>query len=243
MKPVFWPVFWFCAVASALADSIPTSTVRPLLDEVVAALPDEPLTITGTLTVRKRRGVVLQRLGFEMSVDWGGDPPVARYLVRDAFGAEMERLTVWYREGGASSYEYARGSPPAEAPRPELSARIQDSDMSWADLTLSFLWWSEGQIVGTEEIRGRECHVVDVMAPAGSDAPYARCRLWIDRDIRLLMQAEGFGPDGAPVRRLWIKSFKKIDDRWMIKDMEVESQPPVRRTKLTIHDATARTRP
>ena len=42
--------------------------------------------------------------------------------------------------------------------------------------------------------------------------------------------------NGELVRRFWIKSFKKVNERWMIKDMEVEGIPPVHRTKVSIRE-------
>jgi hypothetical protein len=101
--------------------------------------------------------------------------------------------------------------------------------------------------------------VVDVPAPtngpavaAGKDAaaagtgagrPYARVRLWIEENLRVLLQAEGYDARGEAIRRLWVQSCKKINDRWMIKEMEVQGYPEIHRTKLSIRDAKAVTQP
>ena len=71
--------------------------------------------------------------------------------------------------------------------------------------------------------------------------PYARVRLWIDEELRMLLQAEGLDAEGDVVRKLWIKSFKKVDDRWMIKDMEVQRYPIRHRTRLSIKEIVADT--
>ncbi len=59
-----------------------------------------------------------------------------------------------------------------------------------------------------------------------------------------MYRAKDQGRNGAqrfdqPIRRLWIDSFKKINDQWMIKDMEVEAEPVAHRTKLTIREVEA----
>jgi hypothetical protein len=106
------------------------------------------------------------------------------------------------------------------------------------DLSLSFLWWRGGLVVGVEQVRGRPAIVVDVAPPVDqAPDPYARVRLWIDEQARILLQAEGYGADGKAVRTLWVKSFKKIDDRWMVKDLEIQQYPAVHRTKLRVNDA------
>ena len=102
-------------------------------------------------------------------------------------------------------------------------------------LTLSFRWWPGGRVTGEEDIRGRPCHVVEVPAPAGPPGQYAAVRLWIDGQLHMLLQAEGLDAGGKQVRILWVKSFKKINDRWMLKDLEIQSSP-LHRTKLVVRE-------
>jgi hypothetical protein len=214
---------------------------RRLLEDVAARLPREPLTITGEISVRRRRGIVERRLGFEASVNWGARPRTVRYTILDDVGRERERFSVTYPDGGPR-IDYATGDPPVASPAPGLFQRVQDTDICWADLTLSFLWWRPDRMAGTEEVKGRACYVLDVLPPdppAASARGYARVRLWIDAKFRLLMQAQGYDAEQRVVRRLWVKSLKKINERWMVKDMEVESVPAVRRTRIRIHDVRA----
>lgn len=90
--------------------------------------------------------------------------------------------------------------------------------------------------MGEEEVRGRPCNIIEVSAPDGKNTGYSKAKLWIDKEIMMLLQAEGYGMDGDLKRKLWIESFKKIDDRWMVKDMEVQSYPSVHRTKLRVNE-------
>jgi len=114
-----------------------------LLQDVIAQLPREPLTIRGALKVRKRRGIVIKELQFELFANWAGRPAFARYTIRDAGGTNLEQLTVIRMEGQAVRVAYASGSPLLPSPPPDLFASIQETDMSWMDLTLSFLWWKQ----------------------------------------------------------------------------------------------------
>lgn len=218
--------------------------VRQLLEGVRAQLPHDPVTITGELTVRKRKGTVTATLGFEMFLNLGIDPATARYTIRDAFGTELEQLTVTRQTGQEPRFEYTVGSQLSASNLPSLFKPIQNTDIGWMDLTLSFLWWPEGALIRTEERRSRPCFVVKLLCPASYgrrevDGQYSKVLLWIDEKLYIVLQAEAYDSDEKLVRRLWVKSFKKINDRWMIKDMEVESFPSTHRTRLRVREVRA----
>ena len=220
----------------------PALDARQLLDDVVLRLPREPLVITGDLLVRKRKGITVSELCFEMSIDWGSVPAVAKYLLKNKKGEAVEGLTVTRKGRQKAVFTHTDAAGKQATEPPDLFAPIQDSDVSWMDLSLSFLWWSDGKISGKDEIRGRSCHIVDLPAPAEYKAKgCSRVRLWIDEERRMLMQAESYGLNDELKRRLWIKSFKKIDERWMIKDMEIQSYPDHHRTRLRVREVTADT--
>ncbi len=217
------------------ADDEPPITADALLNDVLQRFPRDPLLVRGEMIVRKRRGVELARVDFEMQVDWGADPARFRYTVFDKEGAVRRELVMQLRPGARPVLTGAEGEPIA------LDSRIESTDLTWADLSLSFLWWRGGRIVGTGQAKGRECYLVDVPAPEWDVSPngYSRVRLWIDQSLHMLLRADGFDAANKPARSLWIRSLKKTDGRWMIKDMEVQGYPPVQRTRLRIHTVTA----
>ncbi|MBN2302354.1 MAG: outer membrane lipoprotein-sorting protein [Lentisphaerae bacterium] len=218
------------------------SVVQELLDDVVRGFPRESLKISGDITVRKQRGVITREMEFEMRLDWGGNPASAEYTIRDAFGSNLEKMTVIRAENGSVTFKYASGKDLTSAACPNIGEMIQGTDMSWMDLTLGFLWWKGGSLIGQEFVRGRECHIVEIPAPANDQGPYGKVMLWIDQRLHVILQVEGYGHDGEKIRRLWVNGFKKIDDRWMIKDMEIENFPVIRRTKMRIREVGVDTR-
>jgi hypothetical protein len=242
-----------CAVLCCLrgafaAPNAPVAPVAPtaaeLLADVVARLPRQPLQVSGEIIVRRRHGIVERSFKFDMRLRWGSDPAEARYTIRDAFGSSLEEMTVRRLAGGQPIFDHAVGNPLAPDPMPGLYGAIQGTDISWTDLSLSFLWWQGGSVVATNEVRGRRCYVVEVSAPplaageaqppAGEAPAYRSARLWIDEEIRMLLQAEGLNDSGRTIRRLWVKSIRKVNDTWMIKDLEVEEVGSGHRTKLVI---------
>lgn len=211
-----------------------------ILAQVRARLPREPLALVGELQLRKKKGIIIRTLQVEAFLDLASDPSVARYTILDAVGRKLEQLTVTRPSDGDPRYEYERGFPLEPAQTPDLSSTIRDTDISWTDLTFRYLWWSGAEETGEDQVLGQPCLVVDVPAPAGEgdETPgrYARVRLWIHRSLHVVMRAEGYAEDGRILRQLWVKSLKKIDDRWMIKDMEVASYPLAHRTRFRIRD-------
>lgn len=223
----------------AAAERFPPA--RSLLDRVILALPDIPLRITGDLTARTRNGQPDMKKGVEMLLDWQADSPTARYTLRDAFGDTESHLAITWDSPRHPEYRYFAGQPLQAAPLPDLVSSIPGMDISWMDLSLSFLWWPEAVTKGREEVKGRLCWVVDLAAP---DA-FAGCsgvRLWIDPKISIMLKAESYDSSDKPIRRLEVKSFKKINERWVIKDIELTSLPEKTKTVLRVRNVEDRTR-
>ncbi|HMP75831.1 MAG TPA: outer membrane lipoprotein-sorting protein [Kiritimatiellia bacterium] len=229
-------------IPPAFAQRIPEfPPAREMLNEVILALPDIPLRITGDLTARARDDAKDVRKGVEMLLDWQAQPPTARYTLRDAFGGAHSHLAITWEQPRRPDYRYFEGNPLQAAPLPDLVASIPGTDISWMDLSLSFLWWPDATTKGREDVRGRSCWVIDIPAP---DA-FSGCsgvRLWIDPRIRIMLKAEAYGHDDKPMRRMDVKSFKKINDRWVIKDIELTSLPARSKTVLRVRNVEDRTR-
>lgn len=220
-----------CALASG--NSIQADA---LLREVTASLPREQLNINGDITVRKRHGIVVNELLFEMLINWGSEPAVASYSIQNMSGTNMEQLTLTRHADGRLYSSYLQKDQPAAANNPNLFNTIQGTDITWIDLTLSFLWWHNGAITGSEEIKGRPCLIVKIPAPKKQSHNYSYVLLWIDQEMRMLLQAEGYNAEKELIRRMWVKSFKKINHKWMIKDLEIQSFPSTHRTRLRIRE-------
>ena len=62
-------------------------------------------------------------------------------------------------------------------------------------------------------------------------------RIWIDCQIGCILQAEQLDMEGKPVRKMWVQRVKKLDERWMIRDMEIETLNSGHRTRLYVESA------
>jgi hypothetical protein len=212
-----------------------------LMAEVRARLPQDKLTITGYLDLRLRKGIVVKSKNVSITLDLGAAVPTAAYTILDKLGKPLERMTVTRPFGKHPTFAYEAGDPLKATPKRNLFAPIQATDISWIDLTLSFLWWQGGRVVGEDTAKGEDCFVVEVPAPKGKKELYDKVKVWIHKQQKMILKAEGYGAGGRLVRRLWIRSFRKIEGRWMVKDLEVQSTfPAVRRTRLRVQDMDAK---
>lgn len=209
-------------------------SVDTLMDNLLARLPSKPIRLSGDLLTTPEEGEK-SRLTISIQLRY---PREATYTIGDAFGKPLEQLTV-LRDNERVSFLYLTGDPMRGAPAPSLDQIIQNTGLSWMDLTLGFLWWSGGQIIGQEENRGQPCYVLDRHAPISGMAPYASVRIWVDKRVSMLLQAHGYDKLANLTRRMSVKSFKKINHDWMIKDLEVEDLSRQVTTILRIRDAVA----
>ncbi len=208
---------------------MPTSADQ-WLAAVRERLPKQPTWIKGWLSTDGQ-----PMLNIEILLDLGHEPPMARYALRDAFGRDLKEMTLW-RNAEQTRMRYRTGSLLEQAVAPDLFAPIADTAMSWGDLSLSFLWWSNGEIVGQDEVRGQACVVIEVTAPEQQAGIYDHVKLWIDRQHRMLLQAEGYDVRGQRLRRMQVRSFRKIGEEWMVKDIIIRRYPGTLRTNLRVRD-------
>jgi hypothetical protein len=214
---------------------------RDLLNDVILAVPDVPIRVTAELISRARNGEPERRRNVEMLLDWHAEPPTARYTLRDAFGAPHSHLAISWDQQHKPFYRYFEGYPLRAAPLPNLVEPIPGTDISWMDLSLSFLWWPGARTVGRQDVRGQSCWVVDVPAPH-EFAGCAGVRLWISPRINIMLKAEAYDAHNQPMRRMDVKSFKRINNRWVIKDLELTALPARTRTVVRVRSIEDRTR-
>lgn len=215
----------------------PGLTATAMLASCVATLPREPLELAGTLTVRKQRGIVVSEHPYRLQLNWGATPPRVQCALLNAQGQTQQCLTI-VRQADTPDLELRSGPALEKQPMPALSARVLDTDMSWLDLTLDFLWWKDVTLEGEGSVLQRTCDILRVNPPA----PIPGCsgvRLWMNRENGFLMQAEQLDPQGNPMRRMSVRNVKQFKDRWFISELDVVAEKSDFRTRLFVEAVNA----
>lgn len=206
-------------------------TPDAIMRRVRDTLPGKPVLIIGQLRCGPLWEGFDRSYHVEMRMDMSRTPMSAEYILRDQFGDVTEQLLMTRNSVEDVALQYRRGS---ESITPDLGGHILDTDITWGDISLAFLWWPDACLVGKDTFRGRDCLVLDLAPGKLSDPPETR-RLWVDEKIYAFLQME-VRVSGIPVRRLIARSFKKIGGHWMVKDMEMRSLTRSHRTLLRVEE-------
>lgn len=148
---------------------------------------------------------------------------------------QTEALVVQPAHGAPHFYLRGRG----ELVGAQRSEKFLGSDFTYYDLGLPFLQWPTAKFLGEERIRGRDCFAIESTAEG---EPYARVKLWIDKEYFALLRSEAFDANGTLLRRFAITSFKRIGDIWIPRGLEAgyvlpgQSLPSQEKSRLEIYE-------
>lgn len=206
-----------------------------LLAECVARMPLEPLKMIGTMTMRKMYGVELKKFRFAVFINWGAAQSMARYDILTTKDEPVETIHAVRHTDGSLLLSRFVGADNTPAETPVLNSPVLGTDLSWLDVSMDYVWWKNPTIVGEEKIKGRTCDILEVEPPTPIPG-CAKSRLWVDRKQRVVMQAAQVNEKGKETRKMWVRAVQKIDGRWVVRDLEVETIGSGHRTRLHIDD-------
>lgn len=209
----------------------PTSA-ETLLKDCIAHMPSRDVEIAGWVRYRRPRGIVDAEFNFAALLQWGAQPPVVQYTFSDKAGAVIARATFRH-DAIATDFILQEGPGLEPAESPVWNAGILGTDVTWLDLSMDFLHWTKAELAGETTIRGRLCDIVEVYPPKAMPG-CLKVRLFVDREIRMFLQAQQVDEDRKVARQMWVRSVKKMDERWMVQDIEVEARGSGHRTRLHV---------
>ena len=206
-----WSVIAFlaCATASgAFGQAAPSA--REILDGVRLRESQQQLSLEGQ--IRQENIVVpfeLQQTG-----------PVVRYL----FTNPEEALQLHLGDNDSRLEEITKQGTERATPA-QLDKRVRGTAITYEDLALKFIYWNDARVIGSENIKTRDCWKLQVKAPP-KQSQYSSVNLWIDKSGGALMRVEGFNASGQLAKKFEVVSAQKIDGRWFLKQMRIEELVP-----------------
>lgn len=216
------------------SDAPAPTSVAEVLASTIARFPTDAFSFSGAIILRKQAGVIVREIPFQARLHWGEQPATATYTLFDSFGRALNTMQISREANGKMDALYL-DSDGAPLPTPPLTAAVAGTDITWLDITLSYLWWQEGSLHGTESFKGALCDIIE-MRPPQPIPGCAAVRLWVDRKRGFMRQAAQIDENGERIRWMWVSSVGKINDRWMIKNLEVKRPGTGMQTKLHIDD-------
>ena len=146
--------------------------------------------------------------------------PIVRYI----FSNPDEALQLQLGEKESRLDEISRAGVAKITPA-QVDRKIRGTDVTYEDISLKFLYWSNAEVVGADSIRSRNCWKLRLRAPS-RQSQYSNVLLWIDKASGALMRMEGYDWSGQLAKRFEVVSAQKIDNRWFLKQMRIEALKP-----------------
>jgi hypothetical protein len=194
-----------------------TPDAREILKTVRVAQSAQSRTLNGQLRTGSKK------IPFQLSMKDG----TARWLFSDPPQTILLRLgeeSATLEETTADGKHKVSGS--------KLDDPVRDSDITYEDLSLRFLYWKDAKVEGDQKILLTDSWKVLAQPPSAGSSSYSKVRLWIGKDNGALLKAEAFGRDGKLARLFRVVSGQKLDDGlWILKSMRIESMTSARGDK------------
>lgn len=200
------------AVAIALVPVLraddPPPDARDLLKSVRIAQSAQDWKLTGRLRTGNRKHP------FRLDLEKGA--------IRYEFIDTGDTITLRLGEKG-STLEETKGGKTGRITAAKFDAPVRDTQISYEDLALRFLYWTDATVTGSGLIAAHSCWKVEVRPPNRKESQYNRVMLWIGKDDGALMKAESYDDAGKWARRFTVIGVMKRDGYWLLKQMRIES--------------------
>lgn len=112
-------------------------------------------------------------------------------------------------------------------PESKLGQSIEGTDLSYEDLAMHFLYWPNGEVIGSEKVKGQDCWKVRLQNP-GSGGHYRLVYVWVHKKAGALMQVVGYNGDNPAkaLKRFLVNEIMKVGDGYTLREMRVSSFDP-----------------
>ncbi|MEO6054768.1 MAG: outer membrane lipoprotein-sorting protein, partial [Chthoniobacterales bacterium] len=120
----------------------------------------------------------------------------------------------------------------APVPSASFDHKVRNSSITYEDIAMQFLNWPDPVLVGEEMAGVRKAWKLEIPAP-DQYSQYKRVRIWIDKENGALMRMEGYDSKENLVRKFAVLSVQQLGDRWMLKQMRIESFDPATKKPIT----------
>ena len=107
----------------------------------------------------------------------------------------------------------------------KLAQKIQDTDLTFQDLSLSFLYWKQSKVIKQELLKGQKCDVVRLDNPGGK-GNYQIVYAWVHQRYGAIMKIAGYNKEGKLVKQFATESLMKIGKEYTLKKMSVKTYDP-----------------
>jgi hypothetical protein len=128
---------------------------------------------------------------------------------------------------------------PVEFPGKKLIEPINDTDLTYEDLSLRFLYWPGAVMEGKEDVAGQSCYKIRVNKPKGAAGRYEVVYVWVHEKFGAFMRIRGHDRNGGKLKEFQVEDVMQIaKDTWTLRKMQVSTHDPASDRRVSITDVT-----
>ncbi|HEX5791622.1 MAG TPA: outer membrane lipoprotein-sorting protein [Luteolibacter sp.] len=121
----------------------------------------------------------------------------------------------------------------------KLVSPIAGTDLTYEDLAMGFFYWPQPKWLGTESIKGQDCHKIRIEKPAKAGGRYQAVEVWVHTKYGAFMRVRGYDGQGGLLKEFQVENVMKVNDQiWTLKEMQVSTHDPKTGRRLSITDLT-----
>ena len=196
----------------------------------------EKISYRGRLWGRWQEGRLLSRFLIRQQIPAGYEK-MASAIDTDAYTAFLMRsgdnTRIWkYASPGAEWISELQGAEIFEPLLPGL-------ELSAFDLQMAFIFWPEYRYEGVSAAH-RTVHRFLMQPPAdlqGKPANLKQVRFFIESRFRALTKVEMLNAQNEPFKTLRVRKFKKVDGRYIVKEVDFFDERTRRKTRFSVVNA------
>ena len=182
--------------------------------------------IKGNLRIRKPRGK-RENVAVTFRAEVDGAAQVETF--------ETAKGTLQIRKTPGKPNEYFFTAPDTKEEKKmegvELNQIFAGSDFTLGDLGLEFLQWPNQQVIGRASRLRKTCNILlskpENVLPGG----YSHIKCWVEIHNRALLCVEAYRGTKR-VKLFQAKSFKKLEDEWQLRELELRNDVTDARTQI-----------
>ncbi|MEQ1860009.1 MAG: outer membrane lipoprotein-sorting protein, partial [Chthoniobacteraceae bacterium] len=95
----------------------------------------------------------------------------------------------------------------------DMKEPLFGSELTYEDVVDNFFAWDQQTLVGTEEVDGVPCQILESKPGKGGRSSYGRVRSWIDPRRLVPLRVEKYSPANQPLRRIDTTRVVSVDGR------------------------------
>lgn len=124
-------------------------------------------------------------------------------------------------------------------PAARLGQAIGGTDLTYEDLSMSFLYWPNPVLEGTERVGTHNCYKIRLQKPPGAGGRYATVHVWVHMTQGAFMRVRGYDAAGGTIKEFQVNDIMQVGPGvWTLRRMQVSTHDPRNGRRLSLTNVT-----